>query len=146
MNKETYARVAGPAVRKVRHAVRTGRLVRVPCIECGEPKVQAHHPRGYDDAHALDVEWLCGAHHRVRHGRTAARPTWRREGLYAYMDRTRPADRHRHERVWQFSNLTGPPRLLAVLEVLWGMFVTDEEREHALAVIERLNVPEEKSA
>jgi ribosomal protein S27AE len=52
----------------VAYALRSGRLVRPnACPECGEETlVEAHHP-DYDKP--LEVEWLCGPCHRVRHGR-----------------------------------------------------------------------------
>jgi hypothetical protein len=45
-------------------AIRCGKLVKAPCVECGEPKVQAHH---LDYSKALDVVWLCMKHHRDLH-------------------------------------------------------------------------------
>lgn len=51
---------------KVSRAVARGELVRGPCW-CGEVETQAHHANGYDDAHALDVVWLCAPHHRAAH-------------------------------------------------------------------------------
>lgn len=46
-------------------AVRSGRLVRLPCEMCGEKKSEAHHE---DYAKPLEVRWLCSAHHREAHG------------------------------------------------------------------------------
>lgn len=50
----------------VRAAVRSGDLAVGPCCECGRrpaPEgrrdVEAHHHKGYDAEHALDVVWLC---------------------------------------------------------------------------------------
>jgi hypothetical protein len=51
----------------VKHALRSGRLVRLPCADCGSPHSEAHHSNGYDRAHWLDVEWLCRSHHKLRH-------------------------------------------------------------------------------
>ena len=45
-------------------ALRTGRLMRQPCEVCGSPKVEMHHP---DYSKALDVRWLCKAHHEAAH-------------------------------------------------------------------------------
>ena len=54
------------ARRAVAYALRSGRLVRQPCKECGAVKVQAHH---HDYSKPLDIEWLCFRCHRnERHG------------------------------------------------------------------------------
>jgi len=45
-------------------AIRDGNLVRQPCIECGDLKVEAHHP---DYSKPLEVIWLCRSHHRILH-------------------------------------------------------------------------------
>ena len=66
----------------VYRAVNSGALTVMPCARCGlEPKVingkqriQAHHPRGYDEAHRLDVEWLCTADYAGVH-RASDEPT-----------------------------------------------------------------------
>jgi len=42
-------------------ALRSGRLVRLPCQRCGAVPAQAHHR---DYSKPLDVEWLCAPHHR----------------------------------------------------------------------------------
>lgn len=47
----------------VRWKVSKGELIKTPCIVCGNPKVEPHHHKGYDDAHRLDVVWLCKEHH-----------------------------------------------------------------------------------
>lgn len=143
--QSAYSKIAGPAVRKVGIAVKNGKLVRQPCIDCGDLKVQAHHPRGYDDEHALDIEWLCRRHHMVRH-RRSTKPTWYREGIRRYMTRTRPNRDQWRPRIVQVSELSSPVRLLQVLEQLWGLFVTDEERTHALALIERLSTDQKETA
>jgi hypothetical protein len=49
---------------KVRHAIKTGKLVRLPCFVCGSEKVEAHHP---DYSAPLDVVWLCRQHHMEIH-------------------------------------------------------------------------------
>ena len=51
---------------KLQTAVRWSGLTRQPCATCGEQKVEAHHD---DYSRPLDVVWLCGKHHRMRHGR-----------------------------------------------------------------------------
>lgn len=53
------------ANRKVSNAIKNGRLIRKPCVKCGEIKSQAHH---YDYRKPLDVIWLCFKHHREEHG------------------------------------------------------------------------------
>lgn len=45
----------------VANAVRAGKLKRLPCEKCGDPKVQAHHS---DYRYPLAVRWLCFKHHR----------------------------------------------------------------------------------
>lgn len=49
---------------KVRYAVRTGKLIKLPCIVCGSLEVEAHHP---DYSKPLDVIWLCKTHHHEVH-------------------------------------------------------------------------------
>jgi hypothetical protein len=55
------------AHRRVNYALRSGRLVRLPCWVCGE-KAEAHHP---DYSMPLDVVWLCPAHHKQLHAMVA---------------------------------------------------------------------------
>jgi ribosomal protein S27AE len=45
----------------VAHAVRDGRLRRMPCELCGSLRVQAHH---HDYSRPLDIRWLCFKCHR----------------------------------------------------------------------------------
>lgn len=50
------------ARRAVANAVRSGKLAKTPCEMCGiddERVLEAHHHLGYDQAHQLDVQWLC---------------------------------------------------------------------------------------
>lgn len=47
------------------YAIRTGKLFRMPCEKCGNPKSQAHHD---DYSKPLEVRWLCFVHHREAHG------------------------------------------------------------------------------
>jgi hypothetical protein len=47
----------------VNNAVRDGRLLPLPCLECGA-KAQAHHP---DYSAPLAVSWLCSTHHAQLH-------------------------------------------------------------------------------
>jgi hypothetical protein len=49
---------------KVRYAIKIGKLIRLPCITCGDMKVDAHHP---DYSNPLDVVWLCKTHHQQLH-------------------------------------------------------------------------------
>lgn len=55
------------ARRAVRLAVKSGRLVRQPCWECGATKVEGHHLFGYEPEFALEVQWLCRNHHLDAH-------------------------------------------------------------------------------
>lgn len=48
----------------VRRAIRSGRLVRLPC-HCGIEATEAHHHLGYE--RRLDVIWLCRQHHEDAH-------------------------------------------------------------------------------
>ena len=45
----------------VNKAIKSGKLIRMPCLICGETKVEGHH-EDYDKP--LDVDWLCQKHHR----------------------------------------------------------------------------------
>lgn len=54
------------ARRLANKAILRGKLHRLPCRDCGEPKTHAHHP-DYD--RPLEVIWLCPAHHRAEHGK-----------------------------------------------------------------------------
>jgi hypothetical protein len=49
-----------------RYAIKTGKLVRQPCVVCGEVQVEAHHP---DYSKPLEVVWLCRTHHLAAHGK-----------------------------------------------------------------------------
>lgn len=51
----------------VQHALRSGKLQKLPCMVCGE-KAVAHHP-DYD--RPLDVVWLCQPHHKQAHALVA---------------------------------------------------------------------------
>jgi hypothetical protein len=49
----------------VNNAIRDGRLVKLPCRDCGTlDKVHGHHK---DYTNLLDVIWLCPAHHKEEH-------------------------------------------------------------------------------
>jgi ribosomal protein S27AE len=48
----------------VARAIRSGSLLRLPCVRCGEAKSLAHH-EDYDKP--LEVMWLCQPCHKQRH-------------------------------------------------------------------------------
>ena len=48
----------------VARAIKSGDLVRLPCVQCGVDKSYAHH-EDYDKK--LDVMWLCQPCHKQRH-------------------------------------------------------------------------------
>ena len=52
---------------RVRRAVRRGEIQKGPCFVCGDPKVQGHHPLGYEPPSDLLVVWLCARHHSMIH-------------------------------------------------------------------------------
>lgn len=49
---------------KVGNAIRNGRLIKMACRKCGNPKSEAHHE---DYNRPLDVIWLCKDCHGARH-------------------------------------------------------------------------------
>jgi hypothetical protein len=51
----------------VQYALRSGRIVPLPCWACGA-KAEAHHP---DYSSPLDVIWLCPLHHKQLHAMVA---------------------------------------------------------------------------
>ena len=54
------------AVYYVKNAIRDGKLKRLPCEKCGNPKSQAHH-FSYSKENWLNVIWLCKKHHTQVH-------------------------------------------------------------------------------
>lgn len=49
----------------VGNAVRDGRLIKQPCVECGSTeRLHAHH---HDYSKPLDVTWYCALHHHRHH-------------------------------------------------------------------------------
>ena len=51
-------------------ALRSGKLIKQPCMICGSDKSMAHHP-DYDKP--LEVQWLCQYHHaNLHHGKLIA--------------------------------------------------------------------------
>jgi hypothetical protein len=69
LQRERRARTRNPekerARTRLKRAVKTGKVQRLPCEVCGEPKSQAHHE---DYSQPLNVKWLCFTHHREAHG------------------------------------------------------------------------------
>lgn len=60
------------AHRKAAYARSTGKLKAAPCVVCGNPHVEGHHP---DYAKPLEVVWLCARHHTDLHaGRLQQEP------------------------------------------------------------------------
>lgn len=49
---------------KLRYAVRTGKVKKLPCEVCGNKNSQGHHP---DYSKPLEVLWLCDKHHKEHH-------------------------------------------------------------------------------
>lgn len=49
---------------KVRWAIKSGNLERLPCEVCGNPRSQGHHD---DYSKPIEVVWLCQRHHIERH-------------------------------------------------------------------------------
>jgi hypothetical protein len=52
------------AQNKVNNAIRDGRLIKQPCIICGNKKSHGHHE---DYSKPLEVLWLCAEHHSMIH-------------------------------------------------------------------------------
>jgi len=52
----------------VKNAVKNGKLERLPCLYCGAPETEAHHP---DYSKPLDVQWLCRTCHMKQHEKQA---------------------------------------------------------------------------
>jgi hypothetical protein len=48
----------------ITHAIRDGKISRQPCIKCGSPNSDAHHP---DYSKPFEVIWLCRIHHKRQH-------------------------------------------------------------------------------
>lgn len=134
--KSQYTRVAGPAVSAVAHALKSGRLTKSDCADCGGPSLQAHHHNGYEPEHALDVVWLCHPCHMSRHGRRSL-PPWERHPR-RYMVETRGV-RTWTEKTYAYSDWTGPKRLLWHIENIWNYLRTPEERAAASALMQRLD-------
>ena len=61
------------AYKLMAEALRDGRLIRQPCLVCGNPRSEGHHP---DYRFPLKVHWLCTRHHSQVHAaeRRQAKP------------------------------------------------------------------------
>lgn len=46
--------------------IKNGKVVKLPCRDCGNKKSEGHHP---DYSKPLEVIWLCSLHHKAEHGR-----------------------------------------------------------------------------
>ena len=57
------------AHKALQSALRRGLLTKQPCEVCGAEESEAHHP---DHSKALDVQWLCRAHHKALHAEEKA--------------------------------------------------------------------------
>ena len=76
------------AQRRVRAAVRDGKIVRGPCEVCGTEPTDGHHD---DYTQPLNVRWLCREHHAALHRGT---PGVTRSGPYVLWPEHQPyADR-----------------------------------------------------
>jgi len=60
---------------KIKYALKTGKIKRLPCeySVCTNPKTEAHHP---DYNFPLDVIWLCRQHHMELHSYEKSWGTW----------------------------------------------------------------------
>ncbi len=67
-SKEYYAKNRNKIIaqRMVQKLVKMGVIQKMPCQECGETKVNGHHP---DYTKPLEVKWLCQKHHWEAHNR-----------------------------------------------------------------------------
>lgn len=48
----------------IAYAIKSGKLKRLPCVICGNPKSHGHHG---DYSKVLSVDWLCHKHHMRKH-------------------------------------------------------------------------------
>jgi len=51
------------------NAIKKGKLVRKPCIICGNEESLAHHYKGYKQENWLVIQWYCKLHHMQEHER-----------------------------------------------------------------------------
>lgn len=76
ISKQRVEQIVNPQAEKARdttkQAIKNGKLTRLPCRVCGNPKSEAHHE---DYSKPLEVDWLCKKHHgaadRARRARLA---------------------------------------------------------------------------
>lgn len=57
-------KIKNSAREKLRYAIKTGKIKRLPCEVCGQEKTHGHHT---DYRKPLDVMWLCTLHHGEIH-------------------------------------------------------------------------------
>jgi hypothetical protein len=60
IQKERYPKRI-KARQMITDAIRRGKIKKLPCLICGDPNTEAHHP-DYDKP--LEIVWLCEKHHR----------------------------------------------------------------------------------
>jgi len=48
----------------LREYVKRGKIIKLPCLFCGDPNSEAHHQ---DYSKPLEVTWLCRYHHKALH-------------------------------------------------------------------------------
>lgn len=65
LRSDARHRDAVNARKRVWWHLRTGALVRQPCVRCGAEPVEAHHPAGYQ--RGAPILWLCRVHHVEEH-------------------------------------------------------------------------------
>lgn len=56
--------IQNSAHQAVKYALKTGKLIKTPCVKCGATEVQGHHK---DYSKKLDVIWLCRHCHAAEH-------------------------------------------------------------------------------
>jgi len=84
--KRKYYRAAGRAkdpeksrnIQTYDSAIRRGKLIRQPCVKCGNPKSEGHHT---DYSKPFLVTWLCRPHHMEAHGKTCYEVTLKKNKI-----------------------------------------------------------------
>lgn len=64
-NATPEGRLKRQAHNAVYRAIHNGKLIKLPCQVCGNPKAEAHHCLDYSKEHRLDVVFLCKTHHAL---------------------------------------------------------------------------------